>query len=339
MGLVVETSPRILRKIPSSRRSAFISRAWQVLVRLTLLLPNLATAQDFVYGRPEDLKGTLWVFVYTGSQMTQRNEIVDKLQKQLPNLRFAEDPRQADVVIIYASAQSDVFAGNWSQAVGGGTTTCTALGNTANCYSSGGASGYSAPMYLPVRSGQGYVLVRGEDGQLRLVLEHADQSRVLEKSPHSKFTSRFVKEYKKQNPELPADRPPRALPTVVPADPGQTLATPGGPGAASSVPTEIYAGDYTASISPDAGFQGRITLRFYGEAVAGTLSTSTDRHATIAGVRNGSNLSLTMQFSDKCPGAAKATAALDGDALVGKYAASDCLGEYNGSFALLRVQH
>lgn len=300
-----------------------------------LLPPGAVRAQEFAYGSPEDLSTTLWMFVYTGTQMSQRSDIMKKLQKDLPHLRFAEDPRQADIVLIYASAKSDVFAGNWGQAVGAGTTTCSSMGNTTNCRSSAGASGYSAPLYLPVRTGRGLVLVRGLDNELRLVLEHTDDSRMLEKSPHSKFTSRFIKEYRKQNPTPPTDRPPRGLPSAASAASGEMAPAPGAQTDPAGGQKHVFTGEYTASISPTANFEGRMVLRLHGEAVAGTLQTNSGRQAAVAGVSRGQQLSLTFRFSDQCAGTAKASATLDGAALVGNYAATDCLGEYTGTFALL----
>jgi hypothetical protein len=103
----------------------------------------------------------------------------------------------------------------------------------------------------------------------------------------------------------------------------------------AGVETHVFTGDYTASISPNERFQGRMELRLYGDAVAGTLATSSGRHAAVAGVRNGQQLSLSFRFSDQCAGTAKGNAKLDGSALVGNYSATDCLGDYSGTFALL----
>lgn len=171
---------------------------------------SVANAQDVSYGTPEDLSGALWVFVYTGTQMSEREDIMEKLKKELPYLRFAKDPRQADMVIIYASAQSDVFAGNWQQAIGGGTATCSSIGASTTCRSSGQGSGYTTPLYIHKRYGRGLVLIRDADDQLRLVIEHSDKSNtgVFSKSPHSKFVSRFVKEYRnKTRPSQQIARP------------------------------------------------------------------------------------------------------------------------------------
>jgi hypothetical protein len=261
--------------------------------------------------------------------------MMEKLQKDLPHLRYAQDPKQADIVLVYASAKSDVFAGNWGQAIGAGTTTCSSMGNTTSCMSSGGASGYSTPLYLPVRSGRGFVLVRREDGELRLVLEHSDESRMLEKSPQSKFTSRFIKEYRRQNPTLPPDRPPREPREAAPGGSADLTTSHTTQTREADVPTYVFTGEYTASISPGANFQGRLALRVYGDAVAGTLVTSSGRNASVAGVRNGQDLSLTFRFSDQCAGTAKGNAKLDGSALIGRYSATDCLGDYSGTFALL----
>jgi hypothetical protein len=307
---------------------------WLAILGL-VLFPAVAEAQEFAYGAPEDLAGTLWMFVYTGSQMSERADIMKKLQKELPHLRYANDPRQADIVLVYGSAKSNVFAGNWNQAIGAGTTTCSSMGATATCYSSGQASGYSVPMYAPVRTGRGLVLVRSANGELRLVLEHSDESRMLEKSPHSKFTGRFIKEYRKQNPTPPTDRPARDVPSdTYIAAAGQTASQASqGPPAGSQ--TLVFAGSYTASVSPNTNFEGRMDLRVHGDAVAGSLKTNSGRQAAVAGVASGGQLNLTFRFSDGCEGTAKAAATLDASALVGNYTAIDCLGEYTGTFALL----
>jgi hypothetical protein len=272
------------------------------------------------------------MYVYTGAQMSERTDIMNKLQDDLPGLRFAEDPRQADIVLVYGSAKSNVFAGNWGEAIGSGTTTCNSMGNTTNCSSSAQGSGYSAPLYLPVRSGRGLVLVRKSDGLLYLVLEHSDESRMLEKSPQKKFTSRFIKEYRKHNQVPPPDRPAREL--VNSSNEGPASPAPN-ESDRSKVQTLVFAGEYTVSNSPGSNFQGRMELRLYGDAVAGTLYTNSGRQAEVAGIRTGKQLSLNLRFSKACPGTAKVEATLDGTALVGSYSASDCNGEYGGTLALL----
>jgi hypothetical protein len=296
------------------------------------MLPERSAAQEVAYGVPAGLAGTLWIFVYTGTQMSVRADILKKLGKELPRLRYADDARQADVVLVYATAESDVFVGNWGQAVGAGSTTCSSFGSTATCSSNGQASGYSMPLYGRVRYGRGLVMVRGQDGELRLVLEHADDSKALGKSPQSKFTSRFIKEYKKQNPVTPADRPPRSL-----IDSGASSST-----GVVEPPTGnqndrlfVYSGDYTASVAPGTTYHGRMTLRFHGNAVSGTLETNTGRYASVAGLNAGGQLTLNFRFSDQCPGTARGEARIDGGALTGSYAASDCSGDYSGTFALL----
>lgn len=328
-------SPRLEAKSLTLGTCAKLSR-WVAILGF-VLFPAVAEAQEFAYGVPEDLAGTLWMFVYTGSQMSERADIMNKLQKELPHLRYADDPHQADIVLVYGSAKSNVFAGNWGQAIGAGTTTCSSIGATATCYSSGQASGYSAPMYVPVRTGRGFVLVRRPNGELRLVLEHSDESRMLEKSPHSKFTGRFIKEYKKQNPTPPTDRPAREVPSqTYVAAAGQTASQASQAQPAGSQ-TYVFTGSYTASVSPSTTFEGRMELRVHGDAVAGSLNTNSGRQAAVAGVVSGDQLNLTFRFSDGCDGTAKAAATLDGSALVGSYTAIDCLGEYTGTFALLHV--
>jgi hypothetical protein len=291
-------------------------------------------AQAVEYGSEADLKGILYIYVLAG-EMKVRDEIADKLRKELPHLRVTSTPDEAEAAIVFANSESSVYLGTYGQSQGGGSATCYGAGGFVKCAAQGSGSAYSVPLYANQRDGRGVVVVPSKTGAgLRLVMEHSLRSAMLEKSPWSKFTDRFVKAYRQANPVPPQDHPPPSAELTEP------VAVSAAPSTAAAVGTSglsgLYRGDYTATIAPDARFEGTMQLVEHGEGVTGKLATSSGRAAEVTGTRSPNGLMLEFRFSDSCGGTASGAAAVVGSSLSGTYRITDCNGTYDGAFLLTR---
>lgn len=104
--------------------------------------------------------------------------------------------------------------------------------------------------------------------------------------------------------------------------------------------TGTYTGSYTATTNPGVRFEGTFQLTQDGSNVTGRFSTTAGRSGTIRGSVEGSRLTATMSFTDRCAGSAQTTVdILDGGSrLVGTYEAKDCLGRYSGGFDVTKQE-
>jgi hypothetical protein len=299
-----------------------------------VLCASPVRAQAIEYGSEADLRGILYVYILAG-EMKVRNEIADKLQKELPYLRVTSTADEAEAAIVFANSESSVYLGTYGQSQGGGSATCFGAGGFVNCSAQGSGSAYSVPLYANQRDGRGVVVVPSKNGAgLRLVMEHSLRSAMLEKSPWSKFTDRFVKAYRQANPVPPQDHPPPLVQPTAPAAVSTAPSTVAMDGAAGL--SGLYRGDYTATIAPNVRFEGTMQLVENGDGVAGTLATSSGRAAEVSGTRSANGLTLEFRFSDSCGGTASGAAAVVGSSLSGTYRITDCNGTYDGAFLLTR---
>ena len=102
--------------------------------------------------------------------------------------------------------------------------------------------------------------------------------------------------------------------------------------------TGTYVGDFTASIEPDTVYRARFSLTQTGHDLGGQLNTSGLRTALVSLTIDGSTATGGLEFTDDCPGSADVTAAIqaDGPRIVGSYSASDCSGQYLGTFDVVK---
>ncbi len=119
-----------------------------------------------------------------------------------------------------------------------------------------------------------------------------------------------------------------------------TLWACGGDGAGPNTPnlTGTFSGDYTVSLDPGTIYQAALHLTQNGSAVSGTLTTNAGRSANVTGSVSGTRLTGSVTFTDGCGGAASTTADItnNGTRLIGNYTANDCLGQYTGTYTLIR---
>lgn len=142
----------------------------------SLLLCFLASisicAQDeFIYGKPSDLKGLKKVYIDTGADLKSRNKITEKLTKEKLGLEFLDTIKEAEIVIFYE-------AGTERRVVGVPTPNGTLVGTPEYPY------------------GAGAVLV-DEKPKPKLVFSFQDQQNTaFERGPLTNFIRELVKLFK-----------------------------------------------------------------------------------------------------------------------------------------------
>jgi hypothetical protein len=99
-----------------------------------------------------------------------------------------------------------------------------------------------------------------------------------------------------------------------------------------------YVGDYTVSTDPDTAYSAGLELLQVVTDVWGQLTTDAFRTAQVSLTIDGSTLTGGMTFTDDCIGSAEVTATIQdaGDRIVGSFSASDCNGQYTGTFDVVR---
>ncbi len=68
-----------------------------LLLILTVALPIVAQEPTVEYGHPDELRGVTKVFVDTGVDARQREQIAKEIQKRLPNLEVVSPPEESDI--------------------------------------------------------------------------------------------------------------------------------------------------------------------------------------------------------------------------------------------------
>jgi hypothetical protein len=99
-----------------------------------------------------------------------------------------------------------------------------------------------------------------------------------------------------------------------------------------------YVGDYTVSTDPDTVYSAGLKLLQVVTDVRGQLTTDAFRTAQVSLTIDGSTLTGGLTFTDDCIGSAEVTATIQegGDRIVGGFSASDCNGQYTGTFDVVR---
>ncbi len=132
-----------------------------LLILLAILFSGSVAAQDFEYGKPDELKGLSTYYVETYGDTKIRDRIVEELGKALPDLKLADEFENAQIHLIYRGTGGTL---RW----GAGFVGTTAKGKDK-----------SRPRIL-------------------LSFEN-EQDNKGETRPHNKFVKEFIKAYKKAN--------------------------------------------------------------------------------------------------------------------------------------------
>jgi hypothetical protein len=80
------------------RKSVYLKRTSRLLILiLTVALPIVAQEPGIEYGHPDELRGVTKVFVDTGVDTRQREQIAKEIQKRLPILEVVSRPEESDI--------------------------------------------------------------------------------------------------------------------------------------------------------------------------------------------------------------------------------------------------
>lgn len=145
------------------------------LLGLLLILVSTTAAQDserpYAYGEITDLKGRTKVYVDTGADTKNRENIINDLRKSKLGFEIVDGTDNPEVVLTFGTgAARDIV---WTTSVA------------------------SRVIEQPTGSGGVWVFARAK---LRLVLSFQDtRNSKFERSPVSNFTREFLKAYKKGN--------------------------------------------------------------------------------------------------------------------------------------------
>jgi hypothetical protein len=147
----------------------------QILLCFLLAFNSLA-AQDFAYGKTEDLRGLKKIFVDTETDIKNRERIQKILKDSKLGFELLDSDDGAEVILMFK-------AGSYNRTVG--------------IPQPGGGTLIGQPKIL---TGAGFVLVTQSSGKPKLVMSFEDeQGTSFEKKPVTNFAKDFLKAYKKAN--------------------------------------------------------------------------------------------------------------------------------------------
>jgi hypothetical protein len=158
---------------------------------LLVLIPCSAVAQDLTieYGTTSELRGVTKVFVDTGKDIRQREQIIKELRKSLPSLIVVSRPEDAEVhlqFIIRDRAQSGSVIYPYPYPVSRGSHV-----NIGVLVPDGG---------MAASEGVGVVLRQVGPNRARVLMSFRDaKGNPFERKPTTNFARNFVRAYKKAN--------------------------------------------------------------------------------------------------------------------------------------------
>jgi hypothetical protein len=190
-----DTSPTTLQKlkiagVPDIVLVAMIEASSSRVESLTGNTPRdqSRTTQppSFEYGSPDELRNVTRLYIYTGTDMDVRGNIIEQVTDKLPKIKIVETMEEAEVILVYG-ADSRVF-------LSGATTTIrpdVGMGNS---------TATTTPQYRKVTSGSGQVVKVVGSRRYRLLLDFNDsRSTIFERRPSTNFARKFIKVYKEAN--------------------------------------------------------------------------------------------------------------------------------------------
>lgn len=177
-------------------RIYFLITVCFVLMGVSPIFAQQPTVQ-FEYGSPNELKSVSKIYVYTGSDLKARKNIIKIIQKKLTNIIITDRPEDAEVHLIFAADAYTFYAGTWTN----GSTTSNGNLNDQGTYSGqSNTTSSSTPIYQNVVTGAGIVGKIKDKDTIRLLLDFADtRNTLIERSPSTNFARAFIKAYVEAN--------------------------------------------------------------------------------------------------------------------------------------------
>ena len=159
--------------------------------------------QQIEYGSAADLAEVHSVFIDTGTDMDDHDNIARIVTRELPMLAIAAKPQEAEVILVFRSSEATYYAGAYTAAQTNAEAEAHATGPasvagraTANTH------GYSVARYETIRAGGGRVFRVTPQGDIRLILSFEGSKRkgTIWKQPRTKFAEKFIDAYRDANP-------------------------------------------------------------------------------------------------------------------------------------------
>jgi hypothetical protein len=144
----------------------------------------LAQGPVIEYGKAEELKGVTKIFIYTGTDVEVRQNMIKEIAKKLPALQILDRPDDAEILILFA-ADSASFLSNLH-------TASTNIGGTVHSN--------STPTYHSVIFGKGTVVKPAGPDRMRVLMQfNESRHSVFERRPSTNIARDFVEAYLKVN--------------------------------------------------------------------------------------------------------------------------------------------
>jgi hypothetical protein len=168
-----------------------------LMMGITLLLAQQPTI-EYEYGNPQELKGVTKIYVYTGTQLSVRQDIGKGITKKLRQLQVVDKAEDAEVMLVFGADSTRAFAGLRTS----GSSTSSTAGGTTNTDS----SSVSRARYETVTSGSGLVGKVVGPNRVRLLMDFSDSQHsgtglvsaglgALHGSPSVNFAKAFIEAY------------------------------------------------------------------------------------------------------------------------------------------------
>lgn len=176
-----------------------ISTRVLLLTLALILIQQITIAQQqepvIEYGSPADLKGIESIYIYTGSDIGLRNQIVKEITKKLKNIVVTDRPSEGQVCLVYGAAIETFYAGT------------TASGTVTNeGYDKTKVQAQSTPQYRKATYGEGSVVIMKPNNVVRVIMNFKDSkgdgpplATLFERNPSTNFARAFVKAYQEAN--------------------------------------------------------------------------------------------------------------------------------------------
>jgi hypothetical protein len=189
-----------------------IKRCFISLTCIWFFICLIAAAQQsptrYEYGSAAELKGVTKIYIYTGTELEVRNNIIKTIRSTLKNIVVTDRPEDAEVVLSFAADTNTFLATiRHSSAT---TTTGTVIGQSqtnGNITTGQGTyvgrsttTGSSTPIYRTVVTGMGLVARLTDNDTIRLLMDFKDsRSTIFERRPSTNFARAFVKAHQEAN--------------------------------------------------------------------------------------------------------------------------------------------
>ena len=130
------------------------------------------------YGSAAELKGVKKVFVFTGSDIGLRNEIVKHMKHYLPEVTVTDSLEGADIALAYSKTSETSLAGIYGTENTDINGSATTIGNTTDVHATGHSTSTKYPIYRTIKYGDGVVIKPLANHHVRLLMDWKGEKKV-----------------------------------------------------------------------------------------------------------------------------------------------------------------